>query len=154
MHFVVQDFLDKCANVGIKFLQRKYRILTSAIYSKRTTVRQHTLAWVGYADNLALLFEDMKNFEMALGVLSSTFKRYYLEISISKIKTMVFNRQCINQEYPKRIVSTNNTPIENTTIFKYLRCNIKYKDHPQEIRNWRYTSMLSNVSFGENDGNY
>ena len=147
-------FLDKCTNIAIKFCQRKYRILTSAIHSKRATVGQHTLGWVGYADDLALLFEDIKNFEIALDVLSTTFKRYHLEINISKTKTMVFNHQYINEEYPKKIVSTNNTPIKNTTTFKYLRCNIKYNDHSQEIQNWQYTSILSNASFGENDENY
>ena len=43
IHFFIQIFLDKCTNIGIKFLQRKYRILTSTIHSKRATLGQHTL---------------------------------------------------------------------------------------------------------------
>ena len=56
MHFVMQVFLDKYTNIGIKFLQRKYGILASAIHSKRATVGQHTLGSVGYPDDLVLLF--------------------------------------------------------------------------------------------------
>ena len=43
MHFAMEVFIDKCTNIGIKFLQRKYRILTSTIHSKRATLGQHTL---------------------------------------------------------------------------------------------------------------
>ena len=84
---------------------------------------------------------------MALDVLSTTFKRYRLEINISKTKIMVFNHNYINEEYPKKIFISNKTPIKKTTI-------CKYKNHSQEIRNWGYTSILSNASFRENDENY
>ena len=43
-------------------------------------------------------------------------------------KTMVFHHQYINDEYPKTIVNMNNTLVENTAIFKYLACNIKYDE--------------------------
>ena len=95
---------------------------------------------------------------MARNILSTAFKRYrHLEINISIIKTMIFNHQYKNEEYPKKIVSIDNTPVKNTTVFKYLSCNISNintTNHPQEIQNWRYTSIQSNASFmslGKND---
>lgn len=91
------------------------------MHSKRATVGKHYLDWVGYADDLVLLFEDIENLDMVLDVLSTTFKRYHLEIYISKTKMMIFNHQYVNEEYPKTIVSIINIPVDNTTIFKYIK---------------------------------
>ena len=41
--FVMRSLLDKCAHVGIKFRQLKYRIPASATHPKRTTVGQNPL---------------------------------------------------------------------------------------------------------------
>ena len=91
MDSVMRVFPDKCASIDIKVLQLKYRIPASATHFERTTVGQHTLDWVGYADNLDLLFEDITNLEETLDVLSTTFKTYHLEVNISKTKKMIFN---------------------------------------------------------------
>ena len=34
----------------------------------------------------------------------------------------------INEEHPKTFASINSTRVQNTTIFKYLGCNIKYDE--------------------------
>ena len=120
MDFIMGVFTDKCTGIGIKFLQLKNINPESATLSKRTTVGQH-LDWVGYAYDPVLLFEDITNLELALSILSATLKRYHLEINISKTKMMIFNHQYINEEHPKSVASKINTPVENTTIFKYLR---------------------------------
>lgn len=129
MDFVAWVFLYKCTDIGIKFLQLKYRIPASATHPKRITVGQHYLDSVGYAEDLVLCFEDITNLELALDVLSATFKRYQLEINISETKMMIFN-QYLNEKYPKPIVSINNTLVENTIIFKYLGCNMKNDKPP------------------------
>ena len=59
---------------------------------------------------------------------------------------MIFNHQHINEEYPKTIISINNTPVENNTIFKYLGRNIKYDkpstgDRYSAIHAHRYSAM-------------
>ena len=89
-------FLDKCTNIGSKFFQRKYRIPAAATHSKRTTDN-----WVGYADDLVLLFKNITNSKLAFDVLTTTFKRYHPEINISKTKTMIFSHKYINEEYPE-----------------------------------------------------
>lgn len=77
---------------------------------------------------LALLFEGIKTLQLALEVLPTSFKRYHLDIKISETKTTIFTHQYVNEEYPETIVSINNTPRENTTIFKYLAYSIKYNE--------------------------
>ena len=91
MDFVVGVFLGKCKNMGIKFIQLKYRIPVSATHSKSETVCQNALDWVGYVEKILLLFEDITNLELALDILSTNFKRYHLEINISSTNTMIFN---------------------------------------------------------------
>ena len=117
--------LDKYINIGTEFLQLKYRNPVLATHSERTAVGQYTLDWVVHTDNLVLLFEVITNLELALHLSFTTFKRYHLEINISKTKTKIFNHQHINEEYPKTIVSINNAVVENTISFKYRGCNIK-----------------------------
>ena len=39
---------------------------------------------------------------------------------------MIFNYQYIEKNIDMTIVNKENTPVENSTIFKYLRFNIKH----------------------------
>ena len=128
MDFVMRVYLENCRSIGIKFLQLKYRIPVSATQSNRTTVGEQPIEWVGYADDLALVFEDVNNLEMGLELLFITFKKNYLEINISKTKTMILNHQYTNKEYPDKLMSLNNSPVENVKTFKYLGCIIKYDE--------------------------
>ena len=89
--------------------------------------------WVGYADELNLLFEDNENLQRGLQALHETFFRYNLAIHVSKrkTKTMIPNHQYLNTDsstYPKSIASLNNIPIENVTNFRYLGDEIKYDE--------------------------
>ena len=126
--FVMRVYIDKCKSTGIKFLQLNYKIPTSATVSCRITAGKQTIDWAGYADDLVLMFEDVKNLTLGLKLLSTTFNSYHLEINISKTKTMILNHQFTNEEYPDKLVNLNNTPIENVKIFKYLGCNVKYNE--------------------------
>ena len=146
MGFVAWVFLDKCTDIGIKFIQLKYRIPASATHPKRITVGQHYLDSVGYAEDLVLLFEDITNLELALDVLSATFKRYQLETNISETKMMIFN-QYLNEKYPKPIVSINNILVENTIIFEYLGCNMKNDKPPIRESELEITLIHHNASF-------
>ena len=79
MDFVIRVSLDKCINIGI-------RNPALATHSERTAVGQHTLDWVVHTNNLVLFFEVSTNLEPALDLSFTTFKRYHLEIYISKTK--------------------------------------------------------------------
>lgn len=126
--FIMRIYLEKCETTGIKFLQLNYKIPSSATYTNKTTIGSHVIDWLGYADDLVLLFEDVDDLERALKLLVTTLKKYQLEINISKTNTMILNHQYTNKPYPQSIVAIDNTPIENVTSFKYLGCIIKYNE--------------------------
>ena len=87
----------------------------------------HDTDWVGYADDLNLLFEDNENLQHGLQALHETFFKYNLAINVSKTKTMILNHQYLST-YPKSISSLNNILIENVTNFRYLVDEIKYNE--------------------------
>ena len=128
MDFIMRIFLDKCNTQEIKFLELSYRIPNSATYSRRAAIGKHIMDWSGYADDIVLLFENAKNMELAISLLSSLFKKYYLEVNIKKTKTMIFNHQYLNEAYPDTVVKIRETPVENVSSFKYLGCNIEYNE--------------------------
>ena len=51
-------FVDICKELSIKFLKLKYKIPESASTTGRTASGTMTLDWVGYADDLILIFDD------------------------------------------------------------------------------------------------
>ena len=118
-------FLEKCNANDIKFLELNYRIPDSAAYSGRAAIGKHIIDWLGYADDIALTFEDAKNMELAINLLSSLFKKYHLQVNIKKTQTMIFNHQYLNEDYRDSIVKINDTPVDNVSSFKYLGCNIE-----------------------------
>ena len=126
--FVMRVYLERCKHIGIKFLQVNYKIPATATTSNRALVGKQTIDWLGYADDLVLLFEDTKNLKLGLELLHSTFEKYQLKINLSKTKTMILNYSQTNTTYPNSIVRLNSTPIENVTRFKYLGCNLKYDE--------------------------
>ena len=128
MDFVMRVFLKKCSENGVKFLNLKYSIPSSASKTNRTTVGHHEMNWIGYADDLVLFFENISDMQKATDILCETFGRYGLEINKSKTNTMIFNNHLLSQQYPGTIISIENTQIENVKVFKYLGCNIKYDE--------------------------
>ena len=87
--------------------------------------------WVGYADDLGLVFEDVENLQKGLEALDESFKRYHLMINVTKTKTMILNYQHINNDcttYPKTISTLKNIPVENVSKFRYLGDEIKYNE--------------------------
>ena len=69
MDFAMQVFFEKCSKIYIISFKLNYRIPLSATQSKSAIAGQHTLDWVGNADNLVLLFENITNVRLALNVL-------------------------------------------------------------------------------------
>ena len=128
MDFVMRVFLQKCSSNGIKFLNLKYNIPCTASKTSRRTVGDHEVKWAGYADDLVLFFENIRDMKKATQILCETFCCHGLEINKSKTKTMILNHQLTGEEYPETIVSIDNTPLDNVKIFKYLGCNIKYDE--------------------------
>ena len=135
MDYGMRIFMDVCEKREINFLRLNYLIRSTATTreyrAKSSTVGTHNTDWVGYADDLNLLFEDIENHQRGLQALHETFVRYNLAINVSKTKTMILNHQYLNTDsstYHKSIESLNNIPIENVTNFRYLGDEIKYDE--------------------------
>ena len=126
--YVMRVFLKECVSERINFLKLKYRIPSSATTQQRSKIGTQTIDWTGYADDIVLNFGDIENMQRAMDLLSITFRRYRLEINISKTKSIILNYQSTNTDYPTSIVKIHGNPVDNVKSFKYLGCQIKYDE--------------------------
>ena len=127
MDYVMRVFLDDCKKHGIKFLNLKYRIPQEASRSNRMNVGCTQIDWIGYADDLVLAFESTDDLEKAINLLNCAFKRFKLEINMSKTKSMILNYD-EPLEYPTSIAKIDGSIIENVQVFQYLGCKIKFDE--------------------------
>ena len=126
--YVMRKFLEVCKVNRVKFLELKYRIPYTATPHERTKPGTNTTDWIGYADDIVLTFEDVKNMQRALDLITSIFASYHLTLNTTKTKSMILNQQYMKFEYPKSIITCKGKPIENVKIFKYLGSQIKYDE--------------------------
>ena len=78
-----------------------------------TTMGKLTLDWCGYADDLLLVFDDIESLRQGIEILDENFRRYRLSINSSKTKTMIFNQQYDNGEYPTTIGLLRGKELDN-----------------------------------------
>ena len=128
MDYIMRIYLGKCHTNGINFLKLKYNIPSSASNSGRVTKGTYELDWTGYADDLMITFDDLASLQKGITILNELFKQYRLKINITKTKTMIFNQQLDNEEYPTTVASLNGESLENVVIYRYLGCDIKYNE--------------------------
>ena len=127
--FAMRVFLDECKKKNIKFLQLNYKIPATATNStSRSMVGRQVIDWIGYADDLVLVFEDLKNMKLGISLLYATLQKHNLNINKLKTKSMILNHQYTKEEYPSKLVHLNNFEIENVKTFNYLGCIIKYDE--------------------------
>ena len=129
MDFVLRVFLDKCKQSSIKFLKLKYKIPGSASTTGRTASGTMTVDWVGYADDLILIFDDELSLSRGISILNETFETFRLRINATKTKIIILNQKYEGREYPKTICSLGEEVIENVEKFRYLGSEIK-QDEP------------------------
>ena len=135
MDYVMRVFMKAYEERNIKFMKLKYRIPSTARTREerrnKSDFGSHNVDWIGYADDLVLVFEDTDNLQKGLDTLNETFKRYHLTINVTETKTMIFNYHYINDNrttYPQTISTINNTAVENVTKFRYLGDEMKYDE--------------------------
>ena len=91
--FVMRSFLNECNEKDIKFTSFKYRIPESASKNQRESIGNTKTTWIGYADDLILLFENKVDLQCALTVLNNKFAKFGLAINVPKTKTMQTNKK-------------------------------------------------------------
>ena len=67
-----------------------------------------------------LSFYDIENLQKGIGILNNTFSRYQLNINVSKTKTMIFNAEINEGDYPNTICKLGKADVANVKVFKYL----------------------------------
>jgi len=142
---VMRIFLITCAKSKIKFLKFKYRIPECASQNKREQVGYQQIDWIGYADDLILTFESIKDLKCALKILDETFQKFSLSINSKKTKTMILNHQFTGEAYPETVCQLNGNNIDNVKTFIYLGSCIKY-DEP----NTGNTEIELRIDYAEN----
>ena len=84
--------------------------------------------WCGYADDLIFVFEDENSLRKGVKLLDQVFTRYRLKINSFKTKTMIFNQQYEDREYPTSIASLGDQKLENVKSYRYLGAEIKHDE--------------------------
>jgi hypothetical protein len=129
MDYIMRIYLESCRKNRIKFLKLKYNIPSSVSSTGRTSKGEFDLDWTGYADDLVLTFDDRDSLKRGITILDELFTQYGMKINVSKTKTMIFNKQAMDeQEYPTTIASLNGEALENVKVFRYLGCDIKFDE--------------------------
>ena len=73
-------YLKLCNESGIHFQKFKYRIPSSASKRNNETVGYQQIDWIGYADDLILIFDSKKDLQIALTILDTLFVKFGLSI--------------------------------------------------------------------------
>ena len=134
MDYVMRVFLEECKSSKISFTKFKYKIPAAASSSANETTPSlgkygvHEVTWVGYADDIVLVFDDQQNLDRALHLLNATFKRFQLNINATKTETMILNFHGSEDEYPTSVCQLNGSEIKNVKLFKYLGACIRYNN--------------------------
>ena len=129
MDYVMRIFIAACKDAKIDFFKSSYCIPRHAIKTENQfglgKFGHVTVDWLGYADDLVLLFNDIESLRKGLDILNKTFKRYQLEMNLSKTKTMIMNFE--EETYPTTIAHADGKDIENVEVFRYLGCQVHNK---------------------------
>ena len=81
MDYVMRIYTHQCEEEDIKFITFKYRIRSTATPREGRGMKsyrgEHTIDWIGYADDLELYFEDVANLQKGITLLNDTFNPYH-----------------------------------------------------------------------------
>ena len=128
MDIVMRIFLTACKNENLRFLKLKYKIPKEASSTENLAIGNFDVNWIGYADDILVLFDDIASLKKGIHILNGTFKRFRLEVNPKKTKTMIMNQHLDNGEYPESIGQLEGKPLENVKNYRYLGCEIKYDE--------------------------
>ena len=130
LDYVMRAVKCECNKQKIKFTKLNFSIPRSALASNRILglYGQHNLDWIGYADDLVMTFDSTHDLKKGLNIINNLFKRFGLSINATKTRSMIINFEQNESEYPNTISTLDGVNIENVKVFKYLGCQIHYKE--------------------------
>ena len=121
-------FINTCKNENLHFLKLKYKIPKKASSTGNLAMGNFDVNWIGYADDILVLFDNIASLKRGISILNGTFQRFRLEVNSKKTKTMIINQQLDSKEYPVSIGKLEGKPFENVKTYRYLGCEIKYDE--------------------------
>ncbi|XP_066928505.1 uncharacterized protein [Clytia hemisphaerica] len=154
--YVMRVFMEKATDID--FFEHKYRINPRSIKrNQRYQLRNRNiklngnaiLPWCGYADDIVLFLTNLRSLDSAADLLNSTFNRFGLTINKGKTETMILNHNFADDEYPKSIISIDNTTLKNVREFKYLGSMINCEEPNTGNTEINHRIMLATSKFSE-----
>ena len=140
---VEYDVLQRFPNTG---LQYSYRIPGHCSTREQRSVHDlsgiQRLRMILYADDIALLSNDIDELAEIISIYDKTFTRFGLKMSADKTETMAFN---VPEDIKARpsLFSIGDCPIKNVRKFRYLGHMItNYDDDPSHYLSFRITSAF------------
>ena len=140
---VEHEVLQKFPNTG---LQYSYRIPGHCSSRKQRSVHSlsgfERLRMILYADDIALLCNDVDELAEIVNIYDRTFMRFGLKIAASKTETMAFNVSEDIKAKPS-LISMGNVPLKNVRKFKYLGHMVtNLDDDPSHFLSFRIASAF------------
>ena len=78
-----------------------------------------SLLWLGYADDLAIFAKSVDELQRALEILYKLLKRFGLQMSLDKTKTMIMIMSDSKDSYSKTICTLEDEHLKNVDTFTY-----------------------------------
>ena len=158
--FVMREFMEKCAKVGIKFFEHKFRINGKTISREERLNLRHLnqklngtsiIPWCGYADDLILFMLDQIGLQRATEILDEVFTKFGVSINISKTETMIISHKyALSDDYPSSIITElRGTSLNNVKEFKYLGSNIFYDEPSTGDVELNHRIQMANAKFAQ-----
>lgn len=133
MDWVMRIFEIRAKKMGLKGVELKYRIATSATNraerSECPSSGLLNLLWVAFADDINLNFTSEEDLIKGLDLLTEIFDEFDLHMSEKKTETMILNAECSDEDYPTTLHTIHDIELKNVKVFKYLGSKIQY-DQP------------------------
>lgn len=131
LDFILRVFEHECRreNLGISI---RYRIPNEATDRVQRAQEKSsgvlTLTSLGYADDLGILAKSVDGLQRALEILYKLLRRFGLQMSLDKTKTMIMSDNFDEDSYPKTICVLEDEHIQNVVTFTYLGQQFTYNE--------------------------
>ena len=143
LRIVEHEVLQKFPNTGLKY---SYRIPGHCSSREQRSIHglsgTQRLRMILYADDIALLCNNVDELSEILDIFDKTFTRFGLKISDSKTETMAFN---VPEEIKAKpsLISLGGVALKNVRVFKYLGHMItNNNDDPSHYLSFRISSAF------------
>ena len=156
---ILRLFLDRSEREGIGGVKFRYFIPASASTREQRLMSGLSSGkgaddfikcyYTAYCDDIILYAESIAELQKMTQYLEEFFVKFGLVISIKKTKTMILNYTGKPEDYPKSIITIQNTNVENVKIFKYLGVKLDFQQYDTGKTEIKHRINSANNKFRE-----